>query len=403
MKKILFISFCWLTFLTATANSVTVNITNRSNQSIQGATSQVKNGSFFVNDNGNVSPAPVAPGATATFKTSNAHVFCGTTGYVYYKTVVDGVTYTFGLSFDIPYWGDNEIIYSADKPFALRHISGGEGSDVVLNFELTGQLIPAQKPSPPIQQPNTGNGWVSGEIKWSYATGMPEGNIADAFAFEVIAPTKFYPTGPACITCTDGYYAAYKPIPNLQVRINKKARQQQPSNEMLQTSVYQPEVLEYTILNLPTNLPLQVKLNVTNALWVSNTQTPAQPSNYKYSKWFVYAGEKKINNQVYNYSVTGRWMNPDGTLAGNDNGQPAKLQKLLVKNNPLIIKTDGNRPGNNANTVTNSGIGNKTEIITKPMPGNENKNQSSPALYKPASAVKPTVKPAIRTIKTINQ
>lgn len=355
MKKLFFIVLFIKTSLLVTANSVTVLIVNKSKHSIYGYSSQVMNGSFFVNDNGKVSPDEIKPGATARFQTSQALALCGTEGFVTYAVNFEGKKYFLTVRFDVPYWGDNDFFYSADPPFTIRHIVGGPGSNVTITFEITGELTPGKVTPPPVEIPLTGNGWISGKIDWKSEAGTPKEDLENAFEVEVLAPTKFWPKSANNIADrSDGTYTDYKVVSKATVVFEKKK-----ARDDMHVSVYnETTTLKYTISNLPTGVPFQVKMKPVSGFWQTTGKTPPQPAQYPNSKWFVYTTEIKNGGGIINYSMQGAWMNYDGSFIGSDgNVQGTKLsdlKKVLVRNKIILRPDDFNKPGslNKSNVLT---------------------------------------------------
>ncbi|MBK8520692.1 MAG: hypothetical protein IPL54_07355 [Chitinophagaceae bacterium] len=340
MKKLsFFVIFIKITLLVS-ANSVTVLIVNKSKHSIYGYSSQVKNGSFFVNDNGKVSPDEVKPGATAKFQTSQALALCGTEGYVTYAVNFEGKKYFLHVRFDVPYWGDNEFFYNADPPFKIRHIVGGPGSNVTITYEVYGEVPPGKITPAPVDLPLTGIGWITGKIDWKFEIGTPKEDPENAFEMEVLAPTKFWPKSANNIADkSDGTYTDYKVVSKATVTFEKKK-----ARDDMHVSLYpKSTTLNYTISNLPTGVPFQVKMKPVSGFWQTSGKTPPQPAQYPNSKWFVYTTEIKNDDGVINYSMQGAWMNYDGSFIGSDghaqNTKLGDLKKVLVRNK-IILKPD---------------------------------------------------------------
>lgn len=328
----------------AKANEVNVIIVNNSNYSIYGSTSDVHNGSFLVHDGPSLSRAEVKRGSTARFSTGQASPFCGTDGYVIYKAVANGNEYFFYVKFDVPYIGDNEFYYTSDAPFIMKHIVGGPGSNVTITFELTGGPTAVTPPAPPITLPTNGNAWAADTISWnSNITGMPEGNITDAFEFTVVAPSKFYPkyaapSGPSFTSGTvspeSGRFSDFKPLPNVKVQVIENPRKEY---DRMQQNIYSMSV-NYTIANLPAGIPLEIRATPKFSFWKTGGATPVSP-NEKLSKWTVYAEKTRIEQAASNFKINGCWVDAQGNITGTDNNA-SPAGKLLLNKQLAIIKKD---------------------------------------------------------------
>ena len=372
--------------LVVKANSVNIRIINNSNCSIYGYTSKINNGSFLIKDNGQVSKAEVKKGSTAEFSTGYADAFCGTDGYVYYKTTVNGRDYFVYVRFDVPYIGDNDFYYTSDAPFRMKHVVGGPGSNVTITFELTGGAIAVEPPAPPFDLPTSGASWLTGSVTWNeQSVGMPNGNPANAFDFEVIAPSRFHPNYPASkgpsftegtVSPESGTLTDYKALPAIKVEIKEADKTAVKSN--MAVSIYARKYI-FTISNLPYGIPLEIRIKPKAAFWNPGTATPLQPSGASKSKWCVYPKKTREDSQGANFSILGMWMNNDGTAAV---GNATALEKKLLSKVTFSVKSDalvtgsslkriaaiaGSRPPLKATKVTAPAM-NKAKIkMTKPM------------------------------------
>ncbi len=336
----------------AKANEVNVIIVNYSNYSIYGSTSDVRNGSFLVHDGPSLSRAEVKKGSTARFSTGQALPFCGTDGYVFYKAVANGKEYFINIQFDVPYIGENEFYHTADAPFRIKHVVGGPGSNVTITYELTGgptEIIPN---APPINLPTKGTAWYTGNINWnSNNIGLPEEDVLEAFDFEVTAPTKFYPNYPAnnnpnftggSISPSSGTFTDYKPLPNIKAIVKKN---ETSSNERFEKNVYSIS-LNYSVNNLPNNIPLEIRVTPKNSFWQKGNATPSKPQTNVVIKWTVFAEQIKNIQGNGNFKINGVWANAQGLAVGlgdETNGLGRKLlskQVILIKQDVTIFGND---------------------------------------------------------------
>ncbi|MBK8146031.1 MAG: hypothetical protein IPK62_14110 [Bacteroidetes bacterium] len=335
--KIIIQMFCiLLSVQLAKANSVTIKLFNNSNATIHCTDLKIHNGSLRVKDYGNPFYGKVyGPGTNLELKTGSADAFCGTDGFVEFRTSIQNITYQFMITFDNPFIGTNEYSASATNPFIIRHLNGGSGSDMVLSYELIGgpPLTPAPPPIPPIHLPTSGNKTIKGTFTWNINdTGLPsEEDLTKAFDISVKAPTEFIVNASGKSEQTyqsyNGYYNNIQEIKNVSITFTDERYRQTNSRDMAPNPLNPQRTIRYQINNLPENIPLVITANPTNSKWKKGKNIP-ENSNQE-AKWIAFLLEKNKTENVINYTVAAAWFDGEGNSASDATGG---LKSEYIKN-----------------------------------------------------------------------
>lgn len=352
MKKQLIIIFALLMYLSSvSARSITFRIINNSNTTFYRSKVVDNPEKGYCNL---TMPAQnimqwdhLEPGRESVFKIVNERAFCGLEGFVEWSTSINNKLYLINMTFDIPFVGGNEFVYSYPYPFMMKHYSGdGEGGEVELVFELSGSIpqqadpAPPPPPPPPINLPLTGNKTFKGHIYWdSDEIGLPpSGNmqqkflnyLTTAFKLEILAPTQFARnsdgSGSENYNGMNGYFTNVEKLKNAKIVFKDSRDEENQRMEKYNIMKNNKRKINFYISNLPENIPLNISINTKNANWDVGAQTPKPPTN-KESKWMVFIQEKNKNDQSIAYEINGAWFFGNGGYS-SDNITPITLGLL---------------------------------------------------------------------------
>lgn len=382
MKKLplFFFFFCLCSF--SKANSVTIKLFNNSNSTIIASASDIHNGSFLVKDHGlSVDKTECPSGEVVIFKTGAADIFCGTDGYIEFQVKFENKIYQIHISFDNPFIGSNEFYGSASSPFIIKYLSGGNGSDAVVSYELTGGPT-ATPPPPPVQLPVTGNRTVSGYLTWDITeTGLPKNeNLTTAFSITVKAPTALSRTkdgtGNDSYQEYNGYFNEFSVLKNARIQFTDPLTEP-TRNEKYKTNILSKKrTVRYSISNLPEGIPLDIKIIPTSNNWNPGSNTVTAPANNAKARWTIFVLEKSRTANGILYDVFGGWLNPDGSYGGNVSaGLKKEFSDALRKNikSDFLFKQD----------VLKTNLKIKQQSVTTPQA--DFRKKVAPAVVKPSS------------------
>ncbi len=330
------------------------------------------------------------PGRECVFKIVNERAFCGLEGFVEWSTSINNKMYLINMTFDIPFVGGNEFVYSCSYPFVMKHFSGdGEGGEVELVFELSGSIpqqadpAPPPPPPPPINLPVTGNKTFKGHIYWdSDEVGLPpSGNmqqkflnyLTTAFKVEMLAPTQFARnsdgSGSETYSGMNGYYTNFEKLKNAKIVFKDGREEENQQMEKYNIMKNNKQKINFYISNLPENIPINISINTKNANWDAGKKTPKPPAN-KESKWMVFIHEKKKDEQSISYEVNGAWFFGDGGYS-SDNITPITLgllQQMKQKTNLLhFIPLKGELKRKIVTPITKQKLTESNEIKSQPI------------------------------------
>jgi hypothetical protein len=396
MKKILF-HLIFLVPLWGLANSVRIKIINNSNTTFVLGGYKVNHGKACVSDSPVPGPANIEPGTYVVFYTSEACGATGNDGYVEYIAQRDGKSYQVYIGFDVPFIGDNEYDPRASHPFFIKHISGGDGSDVFITFEVTGGPVSVPPPLP-LVLPAKGNRIISGSFIWDAdVAGMPSSEEWRS-AFSVIAKAPKYlklnndNTGPDTYGNQKGSFEELQMVGTVVFSLENNETNTTINSRQLQTTIANSKrIIYYRILYLPEGVPVSIHAEP-GVAWVPGVNSPLKPDK-PYSEYIAYCIEKNKTKAGVNYFVEAAWFYSNNAGNGSSTTDDAAARKILSGKQVRPSGFDivfGNRGFNNQN-----GNG----ISKVPLSG----NNSSTSLNKGKSTSLNTSTNTNNQIKTGNQ
>lgn len=362
------------------ANSVKIKIINNSNTAFIKTNHVANMGKYCVKDYPNYTNT-IAPGSFGEFYSTESCGATGVDGFVEYSATKEGKTYQLYIGFNNPFVGSNEYDPKISYPFIIKHISGGGGSDVFITYEINGGPSPVPPPVPVLINA-TGNRIISGSFIWNEnIEGMPELNGLDlannTFGIIAKAPSILVRntegTGSNIYNGQRGNFSNLRTVGSISFRI-------------IENSFANKKNIQYTISNLPENVPITIGSEAITD-WQPGEASPPKPENQTTSQYIIILDEANKSINSVNYKITGGWLVNVGN--GKSGGATSDMQALLNKAKGKIFKpgediTMGdvfnkgnfNQNGNNK-TLVNKGtlLGNNNATQVKIVPGTNTNNQ----------------------------
>lgn len=383
MKYILVI-LLFTASITAFSNSVSIKIINNSIWTLERTNFRVDHGKLCVTDDPS-SDHVIPAAAMGKFYSGPSCGATGNDGFVEYTIRAEGKIYQVYIGFDVPFIGDNSYDPKASHPFVIKHLSGGEGSEVFISYEISGGPSP-KPPPPPLILPSKGNRTISGYFVWdTNKTGLPFNNeMVTAFSVRAKAPRLFRMnndgTGSHQYGTAVGTYEDMQDVGMVFFTLQKPGSISTESSRWQESSIANgQQLVYYKITNLPEGIPIDVKAEPAVS-WEPGPAADPKP-NKPSAEYIAYCSVKGKGVDNINYQVEAIWTFTNGTGAGMSDNPDARRQILAkkgihpgmdvfgagIRRGTLISTSPGTSktlisPGVNANTnVTNNG--NKTTNI----------------------------------------
>lgn len=347
------------------ANSVRIKIINNSNGIMKFGNYKVDHGQACVSDAPSPGTAIINPGEQGGFYSQQACGLTGNTGYIEYIINKDGKVYQVYIGFDVPFIGSNEYEPRASYPFTIKHLSGGEGSDVYITYEISGGPQPVPPP-PPILISTTGNRIITGSFSWDEsAVGMPvlDGMDMATATFDIHAKAPFYlirnsvGTGSSFYQGQAGDFSGSQRVGSVSYSVSENV-------------LVGRKVIHYKISNLPDNVPISVFTEPMTE-WQPGDNSPTKPETQNNARYMIVINEANKTSNSISYQIIGGWIVDFGT--GKKEGTSSDMQALmdLAKNKVLTTGEDitmgdvfmkkGNTPLKNSQLKSNAIIKNNKE------------------------------------------
>lgn len=328
MKKILF-HFIFLVPLWGFANSVRIKIINNSNTAFTLTNNAAKKGKFCVGDIPTYTTT-INPGVWGEYYSAESCGATGVDGFVEYTATKDGKTYQLYIGFDNPFIGDNEYDPKVSYPFFIKHISGGDGSDVFITYEITGGPAPVPPPAP-LVLPAKGNRIISGSFIWDAdITGMPSTEEWRS-AFSVIAKAPKYLKLNNDNTGNDTYGNQRGSFEELQtvgtVVFSQENNEVNNINPLQTTIAGSKRIIYYRILYLPEGVPVSIHAEP-GVAWIPGINSTSKPDK-PYSEYIAYCIEKNKTKAGVNYFVEAAWFYSNNAGTGNCTTDNTAALKIL--------------------------------------------------------------------------
>lgn len=351
--------------------------------------------------------------STIRYYTHNSDFGIGVEGRVrFYAVNNDGTKYFFVFNFNNPCIGSNEFSASGDYPFELRHVSGGDGNEAVVEYEITGGPSPIPPP-PPVPLANYGSRVITGVIEWNESKcGKPNINdLTKIVSIKASAPVLFRQTvsgvGSDVYKGKRGYFDGRRNVGNVEITMPKYMGTQlnSMSNNQQQKAADQITLINYKVYNLPNDIPVDIAVEQL-AEWTPGPLAPPKP-NKQSEKYFTYAWDKRKTARGIDYEISGAWMYADAN--GNPttgDGTAASLMKKL-KNKTSFQNTDiffDNNGINESRAGLNQFELNKTGIKSSGVQISKDKNaQTIPTGVQQKNALPSQQKINVQQINTIKK